>query len=88
MIEVKGIKKSFKEKEVLKGVDFDVKEGEKFVILGENGAGKSTLFYILTKVYNPDEGEIKIKEGKYLLGFVEEPQFIKTMNAYENMKYI
>ncbi|APT76850.1 hypothetical protein LN42_11025 [Marinitoga sp. 1137] len=88
MIEVKGIKKSFKEKEVLKGVDFEVKEGEKFVILGENGAGKSTLFYILTKVYNPDEGEIKIKEGKYLLGFVEEPQFIKTMNAYENMKYI
>lgn len=88
MIDVKNIKKKFKEKEVLKGISFDVKEEEKFVILGENGAGKSTLFYILTKVYNPDEGEIKIKKGKKLLGFVEEPQFMKNMNAYENIKYI
>jgi len=88
MIDIKNIKKKFKEKEVLKGINFDVKEEEKFVILGENGAGKSTLFYILTKVYNPDEGEIKIKKGKKLLGFVEEPQFMKNMNAYENIKYI
>lgn len=47
-ISVKGLKKSFKDKEVLKGVDFEVHRGEIFALLGSNGAGKTTTVNILS----------------------------------------
>lgn len=47
-ISVKGLKKSFKDKEVLKGVDFEVRRGEIFALLGSNGAGKTTMVNILS----------------------------------------
>ena len=43
LIQVKGLKKAFKKLEVLKGVDLDIKAGEKIVIIGPSGCGKSTL---------------------------------------------
>jgi lipopolysaccharide transport system ATP-binding protein len=44
----------------LKGVSFDVKQGEVLGIIGKNGAGKSTLLKILSKVTSPTQGDIKI----------------------------
>lgn len=58
LLEMKGIKKSFNQNHVLKGIDFEVKPGEVHVLLGENGAGKSTLIKILTGAYQKDAGEI------------------------------
>ncbi|WP_458122598.1 ABC transporter ATP-binding protein [Paenibacillus sp. Z3-2] len=55
-IEVKGLRKSFKDTEVLKGVDFEVKQGEIFALLGSNGAGKTTIIRILTTLLKPDGG--------------------------------
>ncbi|UQZ36657.1 export ABC transporter ATP-binding protein [Paenibacillus sp. PK3_47] len=55
-IEVKGLKKSFKRTEVLKGVDFEVKKGEIFALLGANGAGKTTVVRILTTLLKHDGG--------------------------------
>ncbi|MGG4166265.1 ATP-binding cassette domain-containing protein [Rossellomorea vietnamensis] len=55
-ISVKGLKKSFKDKEVLKGVDFEVKRGEIFALLGSNGAGKTTIVNILSTLLNADSG--------------------------------
>ncbi|MBD2872926.1 ABC transporter ATP-binding protein [Paenibacillus arenilitoris] len=55
-IEVKGLRKSFKNTEVLKGVDFEVKRGEIFALLGSNGAGKTTIVRILTTLLNQDGG--------------------------------
>ncbi|MDQ0243563.1 ribose transport system ATP-binding protein [Bacillus fengqiuensis] len=55
---MKGIKKSFSNNHVLKGIDLDVVPGEVHVLLGENGAGKSTLIKILTGAYEKDAGEI------------------------------
>lgn len=48
MFKVEEIKKSFKDKEVLKGVSFSVEEGDRVALLGNNGAGKSTLFKIIS----------------------------------------
>ncbi|RTR26740.1 ATP-binding cassette domain-containing protein [Robertmurraya yapensis] len=59
-ISVKGLKKSFKDKEVLKGVDFDVRRGEIFALLGSNGAGKTTTVNILSTLMKPDGGEASI----------------------------
>jgi lipopolysaccharide transport system ATP-binding protein len=45
----------------LKGISFDVKEGEVLGIIGRNGAGKSTLLKILSRVTTPTEGHVKIR---------------------------
>ncbi|MFI8685963.1 ABC transporter ATP-binding protein [Rossellomorea sp. NPDC077527] len=55
-ISVKGLKKSFKDKEVLKGVDFEVQRGEIFALLGSNGAGKTTIVNILSTLLKADSG--------------------------------
>lgn len=60
VISVKALRKSFKDKEVLKGVDFDVRRGEIFALLGSNGAGKTTTVNILATLMKPDSGEVCI----------------------------
>ena len=60
VISVKGLKKSFKDKEVLKGVDFEVQRGEIFALLGSNGAGKTTTVNILSTLMKPDGGEASV----------------------------
>lgn len=55
-IVVNGLRKSFKDTDVLKGVDLEVKPGEIFALLGSNGAGKTTMVRILTTLLNPDGG--------------------------------
>ncbi len=59
-IEVKGLRKSFKDTEVLKGVDFEVRQGEIFALLGSNGAGKTTTVNILSTLMKSDEGTIQV----------------------------
>ncbi|MED3965121.1 ABC transporter ATP-binding protein [Niallia taxi] len=60
VISVKGLKKAFKDKEVLKEVNFEVQRGEIFALLGSNGAGKTTTVNILSTLLKPDGGEVAI----------------------------
>lgn len=55
-ISVKGLKKSFKDKEVLKGVELEVEKGSIFALLGSNGAGKTTMVRILSTLLKQDGG--------------------------------
>lgn len=55
-IDVRGVRKSFGDHEVLRGVDFDVPSGKIFALLGSNGAGKTTLVRILATLTRPDSG--------------------------------
>ncbi|MFL0268794.1 ABC transporter ATP-binding protein [Candidatus Clostridium radicumherbarum] len=59
-IEVRGLRKSFKDTEVLKGVDFEVKRGEIFALLGSNGAGKTTTINILSTLLKSDGGNATV----------------------------
>jgi phospholipid/cholesterol/gamma-HCH transport system ATP-binding protein len=61
---VRGLRKSFDGQEVLKGVDFEVKPGEIFVIMGPSGSGKSVLLKHLIGLEDPDAGEILINNEK------------------------
>jgi len=60
IIEVKGLKKSFKQNQVLKGVDFHVYKGKIFALLGSNGAGKTTCVRILSTLTKADGGSAAI----------------------------
>ena len=55
-VELYGLKKSFKDLEVLKGVDFQVRKGEKVVIMGSSGSGKSTLLRCINHLEHADDG--------------------------------
>ncbi|CAM3315465.1 ATP-binding cassette domain-containing protein [Paenibacillus lupini] len=55
-IQVKGLQKSYKQLQVLKGVDFEVEKGSIFALLGSNGAGKTTVVRILTTLLQSDGG--------------------------------
>jgi len=55
-IQVKGLQKSYKQLQVLKGVDFEVQKGSIFALLGSNGAGKTTIVKILTTLLKHDGG--------------------------------
>ena len=62
-VKVTGLRKSFGGQEVLKGVDFEVRPGEIFVIMGPSGSGKSVLLKHIIGLDEPDAGEILI-DGK------------------------
>jgi ABC-2 type transport system ATP-binding protein len=59
-IQAKALQKSFKETQVLKGVDFEVRRGEIFALLGSNGAGKTTSINILATLLKPDSGTASV----------------------------
>src|SRR4051794_14770476 len=63
LFELSGIAKSFPGVRALDDVSFDLRPGEVHALLGENGAGKSTLVKIMSGVYRPDRGVIRISGG-------------------------
>lgn len=58
MIRVCNLKKSFGDNQVLKGVDYEIHQGEKIVVIGPSGSGKSTFLRCLNLLETPTEGEI------------------------------
>jgi len=64
-IEIRDVYKSFGSKEVLKGVNLVINEGETLVVIGSSGGGKSVLLKLITGLIEPDQGEI-LFDGKKL----------------------
>ena len=58
MIRLKGIRKSYNEREVLKGIDLEIADRDYLVILGASGSGKSTLLNVLSGLEKPDSGHV------------------------------
>jgi D-xylose transport system ATP-binding protein len=57
-LELRGVSKSFGSVEALRGVDFEVRDGEVMALVGDNGAGKSTLIKCVAGIYSIDDGDI------------------------------
>ena len=58
MIQIEGLRKSFADLEVLRGVDFEIRDGETVVIIGRSGCGKSVLLKHLCGLLRPDAGRV------------------------------
>jgi ABC-2 type transport system ATP-binding protein len=97
LLEVKGVQKRYKRKNVLHDISFQIKEGEIVGLVGENGAGKSTLLQILALIMQPTAGELRLDDKRYeddfkqlrkKIGYV--PQDISVWEEYtveENMRF-
>ena len=97
MIKVTNLHKSFGKVKAVRGISFEVRDGEITGLLGPNGAGKTTTLRMLYSLWPPDEGEIRI-DGldptrdamaiKNTLGVVPDSRGLYTrMSARENIAY-
>lgn len=82
----KGIK-GYTEQKVLKDINFEVRQGDFFGIVGRNGSGKSTLLKIISQIYVPEKGSVTVN-GK-LVPFIElgvgfNPELTGRENVYLN----
>ena len=84
-LEIIDLKKSFGNKEVLKGINFTFESGKIYGLLGRNGAGKTTIFNCLNDDIKPDEGTFNIinKEGTRLLSIEDIGYVLSTPTVPE-----
>ncbi len=77
----------YEKREVLKGINFSVDQGESIGLIGENGCGKSTMLKLMTRIIYPDKGTIKIKgrvSSLIELGAGFHPDMSGRENIYTN----
>ena len=67
LLELDGVRLSFGGLRVLDDLDLHVDEGEIVSVIGPNGAGKTTLFNVITGIYKPDAGDIRL-DGESIVG--------------------
>jgi ABC-2 type transport system ATP-binding protein len=96
-LSVKGLKKTIGKKEIIKGIDFDLKRGEVFGFLGPNGAGKTTTIRMLVGLIKPSSGTIEIggynvrkdftKAMAQMGCIVENPELYSYLTGWENLEH-
>lgn len=92
---VKDLRKTIGRKEIIKGLNFELKQGEVFGFLGPNGAGKTTTIRMLTGLIKPTNGTISIcgydvrkeftKAMQYLGCIVENPELYPYLSGWDNL---
>lgn len=93
-LEVKDIRKSFGDKEILKGISFSVESGKALGLLGRNGAGKTTTIRILMDVFHANSGELLLDGEKFdprsvQIGYLpEERGLYPKREVMEQMVYL
>ena len=83
MLEIKGLKKRFKAKEVLKNLNFSINEGEIVCLLGNNGAGKTTLINCILRMIQADSGSILL-DGRDIFTYKNKEYFSKVNALLES----
>lgn len=98
VISIKNLHKAYGPKQVLKGLDLDVYEGELFGFIGKNGIGKSTTIDCVIGSKKFDDGTITLNgydvkdepiEAKYSFGYVaSEPSCYEVMTGYDYLEFV
>ncbi len=89
LIEAKGLVKRFGNREVVKGIDIEIRPGEVLALIGTNGAGKSTTMSMLLGILKPDEGQVTRWREDYRshLGVqLQSTPFFEGYTAEENLQ--
>jgi ABC-2 type transport system ATP-binding protein len=92
-ISVEDLTKKYGDKEVLKGVNLKIEEGEFYALMGPNGSGKTTLASIIASVRFSTSGKIEIygkkpEDAKDLIGYVPQENFSSPiLTGKENLMY-
>ena len=76
-----NISKNYDVKQLLKGVDFQLNEGERVAIVGQNGCGKSTLLKIISGEVTPDEGTRVLDKSIIIDWLDQNPHFEESLNV-------
>ncbi|MFP7296481.1 ABC transporter ATP-binding protein [Neobacillus niacini] len=94
-LSVHNLRKFIGKKEIIKGISFELKEGEVFGFLGPNGAGKTTTIRMLVGLIKPSSGSIQIggyniednfeEAMKHLGCIVENPELYPYLSGYDNL---
>lgn len=94
IIEIKNLKKSYGNKEALKGIDINIPRGKIVGLLGPNGSGKSTLIKIINGLLQPDSGEVNINglkpsiETKKIVSYLPERTYLNEwMKVKDILKF-
>ncbi|MBC1569799.1 ABC transporter ATP-binding protein [Listeria sp. FSL L7-0478] len=93
-LEIRGLKKKYNGKWVIKGIDLSINEKECVALIGPNGAGKSTMINMIVQILTQDEGQITIdgKDAKSVrekIGFLPQyPEFYGWMSATECLHFM
>ena len=97
MINVSNLRKTFDTIEALKGISFNIQQGECYGLLGPNGAGKTTTISIMSTLLEPNEGKVSIAgydlkknplECKKNIGVVtQEIALYNELSAYDNLQF-
>lgn len=96
MIRVENVTKSFKNQQVLRNVNLEVKEGEICGIIGRNGSGKTVLFKCICGFFLTDGGRIEVQgktvgknyNNKELGIIIETPGFLQHYSGYKNLAFL
>lgn len=96
-LSIKGLRKRIGKREIIKGLDFELKSGEVFGFLGPNGAGKTTTIRMLVGLIRPSAGSIHVcgydvkkdfvKAMSHLGCIVENPELYPYLTGMENLQH-
>lgn len=85
LLEMRAIAKHFGGVMAVAGVSLSLQKGEALAIVGDNGAGKSTLIKVLTGVYEPDEGEIRLEGRQVTITSKRQSRALGIEAVYQNL---
>jgi branched-chain amino acid transport system ATP-binding protein len=88
LLEVRDLALRFGAITAFAGVSFDVERGELFAVIGPNGAGKSSLFNVLSRVYEPDEGSVRVDGGDFLALRTDRLAALGVARSFQNLGVI
>lgn len=101
LLQIRGLKKSYQKRPVLKGINLNIFPGETIIIMGPSGCGKSTLVRCINRLTEPDDGQIifdgidvtdlpfaQLSALRRRIGFVfQQFNLIRRLNVLENVAF-